>query len=127
MKILDRVAEWPNKVNFVDKNNVLLGYDLEDKCCENATWEIMDTLSVRKAGEEHPQPDSLEDWAFDQYFFCKYTLGGGDYDKGQYTAVFRIVCGEAEKFIYLSNTHNGYYAHGFEFNSAGNVLAKGDL
>ena len=34
MKVFDR----DGKINFVDKNNVVLGYDMNQDCCENANW-----------------------------------------------------------------------------------------
>ena len=28
MKVVEKFAKWDSKVNFVDENNVLVGYDL---------------------------------------------------------------------------------------------------
>ena len=36
MKVFDR----DGKVNFVDENNVILGYDMNQNCCEDADWFI---------------------------------------------------------------------------------------
>lgn len=30
--------EWRGKVNFVDKNNVLVGFDDDQNCCEQCGW-----------------------------------------------------------------------------------------
>lgn len=42
-------------------------------------------------------------------------------------AIFRIVNREAEKFIHIFNSHNGYYAHGFDFTIAGKTVREGSL
>ena len=42
MKIFNKTGNWENKVNFVDENNVVLGYDMEQCCCEDAGWFISD-------------------------------------------------------------------------------------
>ena len=39
MKIFDGDFD---KVNFVDENNVFVGYDLLQDCCEDANWFIAD-------------------------------------------------------------------------------------
>lgn len=43
MKIFTKEnSNWDSKVNFVDENNVVLGYDLSQDCCEHADWFIAD-------------------------------------------------------------------------------------
>jgi len=36
MKIFLNEKELETKINFVDDNNVFVGYDLTQQCCENA-------------------------------------------------------------------------------------------
>lgn len=52
----------------------------------------------------------LPNWEFDP----SYRKERGDDDGGGF-AEFRIVNGDAEKFITLFNHHNGYYGKGFVF------------
>jgi len=42
MKVFDKGG----KVNFVDKNNVLVGYDMNSSCCEEFGWYIRDEITL---------------------------------------------------------------------------------
>jgi len=108
------------KVNFVDENNVFLGYDLDQNCCEHADWFIADTHHMDVQARTTDNPD-LEGFVFDTTFFME--VSGipylADSDKETSMVIFRIVKGDQEKFIHLFNTHNGYYKHGFTFDDKG--------
>jgi hypothetical protein len=39
MRIFNQVEPWTYKVNCVDENNVVLGYDLSTQCCETILSE----------------------------------------------------------------------------------------
>lgn len=114
MKIMHEQEPWPTKVNFVDENNVALGYDLDYQCCEMAGWFLSDKPgdSLEETFEEKSM--DLEGWVFDREYFVE--RGGeeiGDKYKGY--VEFRIVKGDEQKFITIYNHHNGYYSHGFKF------------
>lgn len=108
------------KVNFVDENNVFLGYDLDQNCCEDADWFIADTRQTTVQARSTDDPD-LEGFVFDPSFFMEVSgLPSPTYsDKETSMVIFRIVKGDQEKFIHLFNTHNGYYLHGFTFDDKG--------
>src|SRR5687768_13250084 len=112
MKIFDKKEGWGTKVNFVDENNVVLGYDMDQSCCEHADWFITDKPqdTIVNRGEEIPD---LTGWTFDVDYFQSIE-NHNELDCGE-MAVFRIVNGDQEKFIHLFNCHNGYYSHGFSF------------
>ncbi len=114
MKIFNK-SDWGEKVNFVDSNNVLLGYDLSQSCCENAGWFISDKIE-EDIQEEQSLKDE-EDWNFDPDFY-RLISSSYEFDEGG-MVVFRIVNGEKEKFIHIYNSHNGYYSHGFTFSVGG--------
>jgi hypothetical protein len=101
-----------DKVNFVDENNVFLGYDLSQQCCEKAGWFLahspQETIPEETGGEF-----DLDGFTFDTDFFKEI------YD----LAIFRIVKKDEECFIHLFNTHDGYYSHGFKF-TCGNTVIK---
>ena len=107
-----RIFEQGEKINFVDENNVLLGYDIGQSCCEYANWFIAD-----KPQDTIPEPlnqeSELQNYTFDTGYF---TEAGNEnvLDAGS-IAIFRITDGTNEKFIHLFNCHNGYYYHGFDF------------
>lgn len=115
MKILDDNEGWGSKVNFVDDNNVVLGYDLSQDCCEHADWFIADQITPECKEREGEKPN-LDGWNFDVDFYKR--IDGCEFEEGG-MAVFRITNGDAEKFIHLFNSHNGYYSHGFELEVGG--------
>ena len=41
LRVFDKTEGWSTKVNFVDSNNNVLGYDMSHQCCEYATWSIV--------------------------------------------------------------------------------------
>ena len=138
MEIFDR----DGKVNFVDENNVVLGYDTEDSCCEIAGWYFVGqeptTVSPRLHGTGNPpevpawreMPD-LRGWVFDPGWFKKLPdTVPGVLDEGEAVA-FRLVNYDdpscpLQKFLVLFNAHNDYY-HGFTFTQSNEVLQCGDL
>lgn len=126
MKIFDRGG----KINFVDENNVMLGYDNDQCCCEHADWFIADEVTPKIL--DHQPVDAVDGWVFDPDFFREIdhaTSGDAKYnclDAGG-MAVFRIVKGDAEKFIHLFNCHNGYYGHGFSFMNGNTPIQQGGL
>ena len=129
MKIFDRVDPWPSKVNFVDENNVVLGYDVRQACCEYAGWFIAGRL-CRRIPEERNFPHDLSGWRFDPSWFREVT---GIWTEGRKVrgtgpmVVFRIMKCQDERFIHLFNCHNGYYTHGFELKAGEDVLKSGQI
>lgn len=113
-----------DKVNFVDKNNVFLGYDLRQDCCEHADWFISDTIQHKICKREEDLPD-LDGFVFDPNFFLQITDQAKFEDGGM--VVFRIHGEGKEKYIHIFNAQNGYYGHGFEFSIKGTELRKGSL
>ena len=119
MKLFDREG----KINFVDQNNVVLGYDTEQECCETAGWFIRDE-TYETVPDYYLEDDSgLDDWVFDPEYFQET---GIDSDEGC-MAIFRLVNGEKQKFLHLFNCHNGYYSHNFVFTNNNEILHRGDL
>lgn len=111
------------RVNFVDENNVFVGYNLMQDCCECADWfisnkienEILDTKDLK-----------IKDYIFDKTFFEELencpTL-----DEGR-MIIFKLVCtGKPDLYLHLFNSHNGYYSHGFEFGIGEDILKEGSL
>lgn len=124
MKVYDR----DGKINFVDENNVFLGYDMNQKCCEYAGWFIS-TKQEDKRRDNDINPSVLEGFNFDTKFFKNIVDTTKEEYHGTSTSIviFRAVKGNEEYFIHLYNTHNGYYAHGFKMLEDGLSLYQGDL
>ena len=119
--IWNLVEPFPTKVNFVDSNNVVLGYDLEHQCCEDASWVISESPyggnPIYESDKNEGKELTLENYCFDP----DYCVQRGDEFSETYTATFilkaRSTCEPKlpDLFVILKNRHNGYYSHGFTF------------
>lgn len=129
--IWNRTKAFPDKVNFVDSNNVILGYCLEQSCCENAFWTISDNPGgnnpSHKGDDSFMQEIELDGYCFDPDYF----LRKDDEGEESHVAIFRLKdCrfGEPKSpdlYVRLENHHNGYYSHGFTFK--GNKIIRESL
>lgn len=109
------------KVNWIDKNDVYVGYSTDTSCCETAGWFVADVMV--KTDEEF---NAIEESPLFQLEvdFTKYTFDpsvaieiSGVLDDGG-IAIFRMVTDDGyESFLHLYNAHNGYYGHGFDSNT----------
>jgi len=136
MKVFDKTDPFTTKVNFVDENNILVGYDLEQNCCEQADWFIIDSICDKEkfdslrgtpSADGLPQVFSEKDYVFDPGFFeevsitdevCWYEL----------IVVFRLISKTLpDLYLHLFNCHNGYYSHGFEMKMSDKTIQEGSL
>lgn len=100
MKIFDR----DGKYNFVDTNNVFVGYDSYQCCCEDFGYVLCFKLPDNLYNAEKLPDSAAEGYVFDPDYF----ESRDDY------VVFRLVQdNHPEIFLILYNFHNGYYSHGF--------------
>ena len=107
------IKETDGKINFIDENDVFVGFDVREQCSEDFGYFI----STKK-----------------QYKICR----GDDVDVSGYTfntskrpiekevsddagcdvlgmVIFKLVKpGNKNLYLHLYNFHNGYYAHGWE-------------
>lgn len=117
-----------DKFNWVDDNNVLLGFDNSLQCCENFGHLYHTSL------EDPTSTVSLTDAELDKFNFDPSFRACGlfsylkdlDYPN---TFTVRLNNKEADSFIYLTlyNSHNGYYTHGFSFDKGKTTLHRGEL
>lgn len=114
MKIFDSQSEggWGTKVNFADSNNVFVGYDMDQSCCENADWFIS-TSEDNIPQDSHGITENLEEYSFDKDYFVQVE-NPKDLDAGDMIRFRLIAEGKQILFLHLYNCHNGYYEHGFE-------------
>lgn len=110
---------WDDKVNFVDKNNVFVGYDLGKEGSELAGWFI-DNKEHNDVPKDLPKVDNtiLEKYSFDKNYFEHATPQNDKYGYDQFDAGgmvrFKLKRrGEKHLYLHLFNVHNGYYKHGF--------------
>lgn len=119
-----KIFEKDEKVNFVDENNVFVGYDLSQSCCEQAGWFISDIPSTEE--RENEFEGDLTDYRFDTTFF-EEEPEGFDGDSGGMVR-FKLIA-ENKKPLYLQifNSQNGYYGHGFDATINGQDWQSGRL
>lgn len=130
MKIFDRIEPFTSKVNFVDENGTLVGYDLDKQCCENAGWFI--SYSICTTIEEDISEDlQLEDYWFDDLFFQKVSFNLHPYDSDNPVlegVIFSLYTEDKPNiFLHLFNHHNGYYTHGFHLLSKEVATQTGEI
>ncbi len=128
MKIFkDDESSWFSKINFVDKNDVFVGYDMEQSCCEHADWFISETIDPYSYNTDYDslKAHDVEGYIFDKEFFLE--VESCELDSGCQVA-FRMVA-EDKPDLYLSifNSHNGYYGHGFSVEHSGETVKEGTL
>jgi hypothetical protein len=130
-RIWNLTETFPGKVNFIDSNNVILGYDLEQSCCEHAFWTISEKLDgsdpIHKGDDKAMQEIELDGYCFDPNYCQRHDNENDE----EYVATFKLVGHPygtpklPELFLRLENHHNGYYSHGFTFRGA--VIIKDSL
>jgi hypothetical protein len=123
MKLFERTDDtgWGNRLNLIDKNNVFVGYDYEQSCCENFGYEFRNSN-----GSVLVESPILDDFYFTKKHEEKPILG--DYrDDGYSSYGFEITNGKETLWFVLYNYHNGYYSHGFEFGDNATTIAEGAL
>ena len=97
------------KINFVDENNIFVGYDLEQQCCEHAGWYITDSETPLD------DPHTDKNLEYDGWNFCPNYFEKKRVSDDHYVVVFRLVKKDKIKYLHIFNIHNGWYCHGFEF------------
>ena len=133
-----KIFERDGKVNFVDDNNVFVGFDYEKHCCENFGWCLTREFPEKlQEGENGIDPAGFQfdtayfeqrfpmtDWEVSSETILKNESERDLYEYGG-AAIFRLTKDKEEIFLLLWNDHNGFYAHGFEMKS-GDEKLRGD-
>jgi len=144
-----RIFRQSYKINFCDRNDVLVGFDYEGSCCEEFGY-FFSAGKDTKASDEHEHIDEKalpEGLVFDTEFFNEKEEEAGFMHEGA-MATFRLykpsrVRGDramreqerqqmadgdlTEVFLTLFNWHNGYYGHGFSFTVGDKTIQEGCL
>lgn len=130
MKIVTGPEEWREKRNFVDENNVVVGWDYEGQCCERYGYFFDERKHDRMPDYDttdprDPLPDDLTPYRFDPAFFEETSEGVSDAGA---MAIFRLTApNKPDLFLHLYNSHNGYYSHGFTVSVGGQQTRSGSL
>ena len=125
-----KIFERDYKINFVDTNNVFVGFDYSPSCCEYFGYAILaqaaSSLSEISSFTEEEEEEVLDSYTFDTSFES-VVVNENPYSEDN-TVVFKLVStGKKDLFLHLYNSHNGYYSHGFDMTENGKVLFSGAL
>jgi hypothetical protein len=126
MIITDSGSGWNSKTNFIDQDDVFVGYDTDIQCCEQAGWFISKKKSFDMDTQCIANDISLESYVFDTNYFQE----GEDNNKWEPAqfVVFKLVKDKAPNlYLHLYNCHNGYYSHGFTSKVGGEIWEEGYL
>lgn len=125
-----------DKVNFVDENNVVLGYDMAQDCCEEASWFISEypeaecttpfNYVIRNGDRAWEINKVLTSYIFDVDYFQKHNWRDLD-EGGAVSFKLKSTEGKQDLYLYIYNSHNGYYGHGFSFREGNEFLHDGWL
>ena len=124
MKFFERDVKY----NWVDDNNVLLGFDAFQCCCESF-GSCYHTDLKRPQGSQI----TLEDSQLDEYEFDPDFYEYGNYEEdceegGSFTVRMRKISNpNSTLYLTIYNSHNGYYSHGFTFDKGGITIHHGGL
>lgn len=122
------------KINFVDEDDILVGFDNTGSCCENFGWFYSNEVpsDVVKIWGANGKPDKntpkeLENYFFDKNFYQKIEFP--QFFDGGAAIVFKLSQKTDLEEIYLCiyNIHNGYYSHGFNMDVGGETLYSGNI
>lgn len=122
MKIFNKSG----KVNFVDQNNVIVGYDTNQFCCEDADWYLAESPQSTTETEIIDRDRDFTGYMFDTAYF-NADVEDSNLDEGG-IVVFKLTrVAHDDIYLHLYNSHNGYYSHGFEFKSGDTAIQDGSI
>jgi hypothetical protein len=140
MKIIETDRNtYFDKINFVDENNVFVGYDLATDCCERADWFMSTTEDTKPIGENDNRipVDYYDEYVFDKEYFVEVVPAQEGNDDDKYSCLdeggmvrFKLVSKVPDQpplFLHIYNSHNGYYSHGFQFGVGDTIIKGGSL
>jgi len=103
-------APWPSKINYVDKNNVILGFANSQDCCEDFGHGVYAKIPTSTQDPELDNVD-LEPYSFAANAKPIDCLESGECGGG---LAFKITAKNKKSlYVVIWNHHNGYYSHGF--------------
>lgn len=131
-----KVFEDFGRINFVDENNVFVGFCNDGKCCEVFGYVFVKVLPEavngnKTKGSVELSELELKDFNFDVNFSKELEVREepANWDRGGGGAIsFRLVNNLNEEiYLILFNHHNGWYSHGFEMKDNEKLIFDGCL
>ena len=120
-----RIFQTDGKTNFVDKNDVYVGFDAWQSCCESFGHFFMRSEPTLKEDVDEPNAAPFTAEELEPFFFAHDYFKESGYDWGGGAAAFKLTNGAEEIYLVIYNHHNGYYSHGFEMKVGGEIRQEG--
>ena len=120
---------WGMKWAWVDENNIVLGFDSHQCCCEDYGYYYHTDLQKPVETEIELTDKGLEIYRFDPAFHACGILDGLDCGNS-FTVRLIDSTGSAEHpevYLTIYNSRNGYYSHGFVFDKGSTTIYDGYL
>lgn len=114
------------KLNAVDSDNRLIGFDINDDCCAYGGWFISETIIKKEPLWDmksfRVELAELKDYVFDNKIL-EVT------DDSEYNAIVVKMnpideYRNKELFLHLFNVHNGYYSKGFTYSNGETIVER---
>lgn len=117
-------VEFAHSINFIDENDIFIGFDLRTQCCEDFGWFIKDNESVDDLIQQAESSgvsceEDYSGWLFDLNYFKSDSFDTGTITSAD-AVVFRLKKENKSKYLFLFNIGNGMYAHDFFFGKSMN-------
>lgn len=117
--------EKDGKINFVDENNVFVGYDTDTCCCEDPGW-FFSKDEPTEIDRKSTDPN-LDDFVFDKGFFKEDVIKKDEVDDGG-SVLFKLNSKDGSSlYLCLFNCQHGYYGHNFEMKVDEQITQSGGL
>lgn len=108
-----------SKYNWIDSNDIYVGYDTSTSCCEDAGWYIRNQPTPLKGFGYDLDPSlnthDLADYKFDvmgEAIGIDYQVEAESEVNEGGIVVFRLLHpSKPPLYLHLYNCHNGYYGH----------------
>lgn len=123
MRVLTPANSFPEKINFIDDNNVLVGFDMQGQCCEDFGWYISEEKKT-----EPNQKDGIQDLEQKNVLIKDYSFDPNFFEEIDAVVRFKLIDDKNnELYLHLFNFHNGYYSHGFSVEIPGKQVIQGSI
>ena len=133
MKIFEKTSDsgFGARLNVVDENNVVVGFDYESQCYEDFGYYFTKDkpVDISESNAIDENSFSHDGYVFDKKYYEEINLENlsEDYDEGG-AIVFKLTKGgEPDVYLVLFNHQNGYYSHGFDMISENVKIYDGDI
>lgn len=128
-----KIFETLQKINFIDENNVFVGFEHEQKCCEKINYVVTNVFPSDLNALLNS--DAIYDKEYEGYTFDPSYMENvssecsEDPERAIHAVVFKLLKDREYLYLTLINSHNGYYHHGFHMTdpTIPNIHWKGQI